>query len=433
MLERFFQDKKSGFYVDIGAWDPNAYSVTRHFYLRGWRGLNVEPIASRHEMFVAERPRDINLRALVGSAKGMTTFFECVEEDYLSTTMPDVAELLRSRGLTVNEYDVDVEHLDALLERHCPKEIDFLKIDVEGAEADVLKTIAFKKFRPRALVIESTIPGSGLKSWDEPDAYGTWAEWEDGVLSKDYVFARFDGLNRYYVRREDAALADRLALPPGIFDGIDPSFLPQVQLDARLRVIEHQEIQLAELHARIEAAEQHRLAAEERLELVRKQQIDIAVLQSRCEIAERWAAQREEQAIAAQARSLVISQQQADIEVLRERVTMFEGAAEARLKVIEQEEAELASLRERVEAADERSDQLERAQAELRKLLDAQIAEGEAHDERFQATSRKYESDLAAASHRVDSLERDLSKAREALVLFEQWFDQIEGQPGLRA
>jgi len=214
MLERLFPGKKRGFYVDIGAWDPKAYSVTRHFYLRGWRGLNIEPIAWRHAMFVENRPRDINLRGLVGSGSGPTRFYECVEEDYLSTTVADVAVAMRAKGLTVNEYDVDVERLDTLIERHCPKVIDFLKLDVEGSEADVLKTIDLKRFRPRALVIEATTPGSGLKSWDEPDAFASWGEWEEDVLRQGYVFARFDGLNRFYLRREDRKLAHRLALPP---------------------------------------------------------------------------------------------------------------------------------------------------------------------------------------------------------------------------
>ena len=135
MLERLFSGKKQGFYVDVGAWDPNDYSVTRHFYLRGWHGLNIEPIAWRHAMFVENRPRDTNLRVLVGSGRGTTRFYECVEEDYLSTTAADVAAMMRAKGLTLNEHDIEVERLDTLIERHCPKVIDFLKIDVEGSEA----------------------------------------------------------------------------------------------------------------------------------------------------------------------------------------------------------------------------------------------------------------------------------------------------------
>jgi FkbM family methyltransferase len=273
MLERLFSETKRGFYIDIGAWDPRDYSVTRHFYERGWRGLNVEPIASRHAKFVTDRPRDINVHSLVGGHNRPTRFFECVEEDYLSTTVAAVAEEMKANGLTVSEYEVEVERLDALIDRHCPKVIDFLKLDVEGAEADVLKTIDLQRFRPRALVIESTIPGAGLKSWDEPDAFGCWDKWEEDVLRQGYIFARFDGLNRFYVRSEDERLAHRLSLPPGIFDGIDPSHLPQAEADARLEVIKRQQTEIISLSERSEAAEgwmaqheQHRIAAQAKIE-----------------------------------------------------------------------------------------------------------------------------------------------------------------------
>lgn len=332
MLERLFAGKKRGFYVDIGAWDPNAYSVTRHFYQRGWRGLNIEPIGWRHAMFVEHRPHDINLRGLVGSGGGGTRFYECVEEDYLSTTVADVADAMRARGLTVNEYDVEIERLDTLIARHCPKVIDFLKIDVEGAEADVLKTIDLQRFRPRALVIEATIPGLGLKSWDEPDAFASWGEWEDDVLRQGYVFARFDGLNRFYVRREDRKLAPRLALPPGIFDGIDPSHLPQAEADARLLVIE-------------------------------QQQVEIAVLRGRSEAAENWVAQHEQHRLAAQAQIDVLTAEREELD--------------RNLKSLEL-------------VVDQRSN------------------------------------DLAAVNAQAEELNRQLADARQAIEVFEQWFDRVQ-------
>jgi hypothetical protein len=116
---------------------------------------------------------------------------------------------------------------------------------VEGAEAQVLKTIDLARHRPRVLVIEATLPGSGLKSWDEPEANGSWAEWEGGLLEAGYAFALFDGLNRFYLRREDHGLAIRLALPPGVYDGLDCSQGPQSQAAERLELIErqHQEIE----------------------------------------------------------------------------------------------------------------------------------------------------------------------------------------------
>jgi hypothetical protein len=118
MLARLFERKRRGFYVDIGAWDPDRYSVTRHFYQLGWHGLNVEPISWRHDLFVERRPRDINVHGLIGEGPGVERFFECVEEDYLSTIVPAVADMLRESGHTMREYPVPIERLDAMIERH---------------------------------------------------------------------------------------------------------------------------------------------------------------------------------------------------------------------------------------------------------------------------------------------------------------------------
>ena len=132
MLERLFREISAGFYVDVGAWDPTVHSVTRHFYDRGWRGVNVEPIPSRHRVFEVERARDVNLLNAVGPERGSLAFYECEQESYLSTLDEQVAAQMRDRGLTVNGYDVDVITLNEVFERHCAGTVDFLKLDVEG-------------------------------------------------------------------------------------------------------------------------------------------------------------------------------------------------------------------------------------------------------------------------------------------------------------
>ncbi|MFC5354278.1 FkbM family methyltransferase, partial [Azospirillum himalayense] len=221
MLERLFKEVQSGFYVDIGAWDPTAHSVTRHFYDRGWRGVNVEPISQRCRLFDAERSRDINLNKAIGPQPGSMVFFECLEESYLSTLNPEVATAMRERGLTVQEHTVEVVTLADIFEVHCPETVDFLKIDVEGFEGELLKSFDLTRYRPRALVVEATIPSTAPSGFDHLDEIGTWQGWEPDVLAQGYQLVHFDGLNRFYLRSEDVGLARRLALPPCIFDEIE--------------------------------------------------------------------------------------------------------------------------------------------------------------------------------------------------------------------
>ena len=237
MLERLFREVEEGFYVDIGAWDPTIHSVTRHFYDRGWRGVNIDPIAARIATFAAERPRDINLAVAIGPRPGTMTFFECVEESYLSTLDAQVAGEMRERGLTVREHAVPVVTIAQIFEEHCPAVVDFLKIDVEGFEGELLRDLDLRRFRPRALVVEATRPAMAPSSWDDLEAIGTWDAWEPRVLASGYVFAHFDGLNRFYLREEDAHLASRLRLPPTVFDEMEPAAAHAVKTE-RLAVQE---------------------------------------------------------------------------------------------------------------------------------------------------------------------------------------------------
>jgi hypothetical protein len=61
-----------------------------------------------------------------------------------------------------------------------------------------------------------------------------WHDWEPIILANGYVFAYFDGLTRFYVREEEAALARRFQLPPGVFDDIEYDTSDQMQELTRL-------------------------------------------------------------------------------------------------------------------------------------------------------------------------------------------------------
>jgi FkbM family methyltransferase len=221
ILERLFKEADKGFYVDIGAWDPTVHSVTRHFYDRGWHGVNVEPIAARLRMFEQERPRDINVLSAVGPERASMTFYECEEESYLSTLDGQVASEMRERGLTVQERQVEVITLNDIFDAHCLTTVDFLKIDVEGFEGELLKGLDLTRHRPRCLIVEATRPAMAPSGWEDFEEIGTWSSWEPSVLAAGYILAYFDGLNRFYLRTEDAQLGKRLVLPPGIYDGIE--------------------------------------------------------------------------------------------------------------------------------------------------------------------------------------------------------------------
>jgi FkbM family methyltransferase len=198
----------SGFYIDVGANHPVFHSVTKRFYDLGWRGINVEPNPRLFRALAAQRPRDVNLNAGLSDADGALTFYEVLDHRHgWSTFHPDAAAAYRRQGVQVAERPVPVTTLASICDRHAPPDaaIDFLKIDAEAFELQVLRGNDWSRWRPRVVLVEGALPGPV-------------AEWEPVLLGNGYRFAAFDGINRYYLRGEDHALAPAFAAPVNALD-----------------------------------------------------------------------------------------------------------------------------------------------------------------------------------------------------------------------
>lgn len=97
-----------------------------------------------------------------------------------------------------------------------------------------IESCDWRRFWPRALVIEATKPAPRPASWADLESIAMWHDWEPIILANRYVFAYFDGLNRAYVSEEDAALAGRFQPPPAVFDDIRYEESNQIQELTRL-------------------------------------------------------------------------------------------------------------------------------------------------------------------------------------------------------
>lgn len=210
-LDCVFADEPAGFYIDVGGGHPIADNVTLLFYEKNWRGLVIEPQSHLAAIHRSLRPRDLVFEGLVGKAEGEALFHQVDRFHGFSTTIDNHAQAASATGVDVRSLAKPMTTLAKLCATHGITAVDFLKIDVEGAEADVLAGFDFSALRPRIVVVEAVAPGTMTPSHDS---------FEPLLLSRNYRLAFEDGLNRFYVRGEEAELARRFPQAPLAWDSV---------------------------------------------------------------------------------------------------------------------------------------------------------------------------------------------------------------------
>ena len=149
LLTRVFGDRTSGFYIDIGAMDPVDGSVTKTFYDRGWRGINIEPDVRFHERLAAARTRDINLLMALGESDDVLTFYQ-FEDQGISTFNVHFRDYFAERGRAWTEAAIPVRTLGDVCREYVREPIDFLKIDAEGWEGPIIRGGDWGRYPPHS-------------------------------------------------------------------------------------------------------------------------------------------------------------------------------------------------------------------------------------------------------------------------------------------
>lgn len=201
-LSGFFDMSKPGFYVDVGANHPIHDSVTKYFYERGWRGINIEPIPRLYNLLVNDRPKDINLKIGISNKRGVLNFREYPEGNGLSTFSDAMKEGYKNnpKDVTIKhkDYKIDVYPIREVFINHKVKSIDFMKIDVEGYEYEVIEGNDWNKYRPKVICIE---------------ANHVINDWRNILNQNGYKLTIFDGLNEYYVDSRNKSLNSQYDFP----------------------------------------------------------------------------------------------------------------------------------------------------------------------------------------------------------------------------
>jgi FkbM family methyltransferase len=421
MLWRALGDVQQGFYIDIGAQDPNFDSVSKLFHERGWRGIHVDASPDYCEMLRRERPGDLVLQAVIGESTGLVDFF-VFPVTGISTAVGALASQYREAGWQGERTQVPALTLDSILETAGVDEVHWLKIDVEGFERQVLDGWQRRTIQPWIVVIEAIAPFSRTL---------THESFEANILAKGYHFVYFDGLNRYYVSDDHAELDRHFEFGPSLWDEMQVTPLSRM---AQSLIEEHDRkiselhdhahglhVSYAELHALKVEVETHlggQLAQEQAAAAARLRETEsamevaLAEVAAQREIASRAdEARREAEAATVAALAEAAAQREAAIRS-DEHVRQTEASlTQARIELAERK-AELAESQER--NRDYRA-QLERHVTLLAEIEARAIKERSDSEARVRELQRQIELLGAEAVDRQTRIDA-LAAEREALV-----------------
>ncbi len=155
--------ESSGFYVDIGAGRPVSGSNTFFLYRRGWSGICIDPIRNNQILHNIFRPRDTFLSILCGE-ESVDTFYLFNPYEYSTTNHDVMLGVLSQYGSGVkliSNRKVESIPLNSILRQHQVPKVDFLNIDTEGSDLDILRTIDWSQCKPSVIAVEAWSEAEG--------------------------------------------------------------------------------------------------------------------------------------------------------------------------------------------------------------------------------------------------------------------------------
>ena len=157
ILKEFLAHTKKCFYVDIGAHHPQRFSNTYLFYKKGWKGINIDAMPSSMKLFNRFRKRDINLEIGISEKESILTYY-MFNEPGLNGFSKELSEERNTNTpyKIINKKEIKTFPLSVILDKYLSEnqKIDFMNIDVEGLDFEVLKSNNWKKYKPEFILIE---------------------------------------------------------------------------------------------------------------------------------------------------------------------------------------------------------------------------------------------------------------------------------------
>ena len=153
-LEEYFKEVPNGFYVDLGCYHPIQYNNTILLYQKGWRGINIDINEFSIKLFNFCRPDDLNLNLAISDKNSEIDFYYQKKLSLISTIKKSRCNF--SFQGKINKKKILSQTLTKALDdsKYKNRQIDFLDIDIEGADLDALKYLDFFRYSPKLICVE---------------------------------------------------------------------------------------------------------------------------------------------------------------------------------------------------------------------------------------------------------------------------------------
>lgn len=157
-INSFFENDFKGKFVDLGCFHPTRHNNTFQFYKRNWRGINVDLNPITIELFDYFRSKDININCAISDKKTNKNLYFVDDFSPLNTLDINHLNFLKKNFSLIKkdfrEKKIKTENINNILKKYNFKKVDFLNIDLEGLEYEVIKSIDFKKYKINLICIE---------------------------------------------------------------------------------------------------------------------------------------------------------------------------------------------------------------------------------------------------------------------------------------
>ena len=193
ILNTILSKVRNGVYVDVGANNPTVQSNTRFFYEKGWSGINIDALPGSMKRFKRYRSRDINLEIPISDTEEELTYY-MFSSSFYNSFSAEAAD--RYKDKLIGKMPLQTKRLSWVLQNYLKdREIDFMSIDVEGLDFQVLKSNDWVRYRPKVILFESHAYDNGFLRDNELGQF---------LTDNGYHFFCFSPTNVFYIENEFA-------------------------------------------------------------------------------------------------------------------------------------------------------------------------------------------------------------------------------------